>query len=505
MASFFKESPSMSNLLTFYASISTLSMIIRTILNEIVPRRARDFFTKKFIDFFSNYFADFTFVIEDRWQAVPNETFRAVEIYLPTRISSDTRSLILGNNDNNNITGLPKSNMPTDSKVIDEFENMRLEWILKEKETNQTFHYSRKRYFNLTCKKRDRDRVMKEYIPQVCRTAKSILDQREKLYIYTYDDHWVSTVFKHPATFKTLALDSSLKNSIIDDLNLFCQRKEYFQSVGRAWKRGYLLYGPPGTGKSTLVAAIANYLRFNIYDLQLQNVKNDAELRRVLTATANRSILLIEDIDCSTKARARGSARDIVRRDGSNRDDDRSDNKRSFDPGVTLSGLLNFIDGLWSTCGDERIIIFTTNYKEKIDPALLRPGRMDVPIYMGYCSPAGFRNLASTYLSIEDHLLFNCIDDLIKRIEITPAEVAQHLMKFGDPKIALESLIKYLRMKEIAKEGNGTERAEEDEVIKQEEVKFIAKEHLKVVCGKQGGKDGDVREEDEISRSIYLS
>jgi chaperone BCS1 len=52
---------------------------------------------------------------------------------------------------------------------------------------------------------------------------------------------------------------------------------------------------------------------------------------------------------------------------------------------LTLSGLLNFINGLWSTCDEQRIIVFTTNCRDRLDPALLRPGRMDMHIYMGYC------------------------------------------------------------------------------------------------------------------------
>lgn len=147
---------------------------------------------------------------------------------------------------------------------------------------------------------------------------------------------WESTVFKHPASFETLAMDPDLKDSIIRDLDLFLQRKKYFQSVGRAWKRGYLLYGPPGTGKSTLVAAIANYLRFHIYDLQLQGVRNDSDLRRILTSTTNRSILLIEDIDCSTKS-SRSRTHTRIPNDDDNDDDDRDqgNNKISFDPGVS--------------------------------------------------------------------------------------------------------------------------------------------------------------------------
>lgn len=110
---------------------------------------------------------------------------------------------------------------------------------------------------------------------------------------------WSSVNLEHPATFETLAMEPDLKSSVIDDLNRFVRRKDFYKRVGRAWKRGYLLYGPPGTGKSSLVAAIANYLKFDIYDLQLANIYRDSDLRKLLLGTANRSILVIEDIDCS--------------------------------------------------------------------------------------------------------------------------------------------------------------------------------------------------------------
>jgi chaperone BCS1 len=75
--------------------------------------------------------------------------------------------------------------------------------------------------------------------------------------------------------------------------------------VGKAWKRGYLLYGPPSTGKSSLIAAMANHLKFDIYDLELSNVYSNSELRRLLVSTANRSIVVIEDIDCSVELQNR--------------------------------------------------------------------------------------------------------------------------------------------------------------------------------------------------------
>uniref|UniRef100_A0A7C8YCP3 Adenosinetriphosphatase n=1 Tax=Opuntia streptacantha TaxID=393608 RepID=A0A7C8YCP3_OPUST len=95
------------------------------------------------------------------------------------------------------------------------------------------------------------------------------------------------------------------KEVIKKDLNRFIRRREFYRRVGRAWKRGYLLFGPPGTGKSSLVAAMANHLRFDIYDLQLTNLTRDSELRRVLVSIPNRSILVIEDIDCTVEIKDR--------------------------------------------------------------------------------------------------------------------------------------------------------------------------------------------------------
>lgn len=86
--------------------------------------------------------------------------------------------------------------------------------------------------------------------------------------------------------------------------------------------------------------------------------------------------------------------------------------------------MLNFIDGLWSSCGDERIIVFPTNHKNRLDPALLRPGRMDMHIHMSYCNPSGFMILVSNYLGINDHNLFPEIDELLTKLEVTPAKIA---------------------------------------------------------------------------------
>ncbi|CAB4318081.1 unnamed protein product [Prunus armeniaca] len=126
----------------------------------------------------------------------------------------------------------------------------------------------------------------------------------------------------------------------------------------------------------------------------------------------------------------------------------------------TLSDLLNFIDGLWSGFGDERFIVFTTNHKDRLDPALLRSGRMDVHIHLSYCTTSGFGILASNYLGIHGggnnpHPLCGEIEGLIESAEVTPAEVAEELMKSDDADGALQGLVNFLKRKKV--ESNKTE------------------------------------------------
>ena len=200
------------------------------------------------------------------------------------------------------------------------------------------------------------------------------------------------------------------KEAVIDDLMAFQESKEYYAKVGKAWKRGYLLYGPPGTGKSTMIAAMANFLDYDVYDLELTAINNNTELRKLFIETTGKSIIVIEDIDCSA---ALTGKRRKDKKASSDKDSDNVDKpKLSIEPEKddatkgTLSGLLNFIDGLWSACGGERIIIFTTNHKEKLDPALIRRGRMDKHIEMSYCRFEGFKVLAKNYLDVIGHELF---------------------------------------------------------------------------------------------------
>lgn len=158
----------------------------------------------------------------------------------------------------------------------------------------------------------------------------------------------------------------------------------------------YLLYGPPGTGKSSLIAAMANQLKYSVYDLELTSVKNNTMLRSLLLMTKKKSIIVIEDVDCSLDLA--GKRKTKKKKKDEEIDELLEKYLEEKESTVTLSGLLNFIDGLWSACCGERLIVFTTNHLNKIDPALIRPGRMDMHIELSYCSFEAFKVCSKPYI-----------------------------------------------------------------------------------------------------------
>ncbi|KAM7250756.1 hypothetical protein ACFE04_022639 [Oxalis oulophora] len=430
------ELPSPSSLLSPYASIAAYVMLFRSMTKDFFPPQLTKFLRSLF--FTSSKIL--TLIFDERTGMSGNQIFKEAEIYLSTKISH--------NADKINVCKTFKQKnlmlrLETGEKVVDVYKGIKLTWMFVCSEPDkQNSHSSRteKRCYQLTFDKRHEDFVMNNYLPFVLETAKFMTESERVLNMYTLESCgsnlcWDSVALEHPSTFETLALEPDLKKALMSDLDRFVARKEFYKKVGRAWKRGYLFYGPPGTGKSSLVAAMANYLKFDVYDLQLANIMSDSDLRKVLLSSRNQSILVIEDIDCSANLPVHRS---------------NSEGSKKQNAPLTLSGLLNFIDGLWSICGDERIIIFTTNHKERLDPALLRPGRMDMHVHMSYIKPQGFRSLAANYLDIKGHHpLFNEIDSLLENNEITPAQVAEEFMKSEDPDGALQGVVNLLKEKRL--------------------------------------------------------
>jgi chaperone BCS1 len=167
---------------------------------------------------------------------------------------------------------------------------------------------------------------------------------------------WIWVLSKKPRSLDTVALSEDAAHCI-DDARAFLESKHWYEQMGIPYRRGYLLHGPPGCGKTSFCHVLASALQLDVCTMSLASKDiDDQGLVGMMRDAPLRSVIMLEDVDAV-----------FTKRDNT----DRGSN-------VTFSGLINAIDGVASQEG--RILIMTTNHAEKLDPALLRPGRCDVKI-----------------------------------------------------------------------------------------------------------------------------
>jgi len=304
-------------------SVAATAMLARSIAQDFLPHEIHDYLFSGIRSFFNRFSSQLTMIIDEFDGLVSNQIYEAAEIYLGSKISPNTQRLKVSKSEKERSLTIT---MESNDEISDVFNGVKFNWVLVCRQVeSKNFHNPRDlnstlraevRSFQLSFHKKHKEMVLNSYLPYIVEEAKSMNQEKKTLKIFTvsYDsmygnlaDLWTSTNLDHPATFATLAMDSEIKNFILKDLERFVKRKEYYRKVGKAWKRGYLLYGPPGTGKSSLIAAMANYLNFDIYDLELTELRANSELRRLLISMANRSILVVEDIDCTIEFQDRAA------------------------------------------------------------------------------------------------------------------------------------------------------------------------------------------------------
>uniref|UniRef100_A0A7N0TK54 AAA+ ATPase domain-containing protein n=1 Tax=Kalanchoe fedtschenkoi TaxID=63787 RepID=A0A7N0TK54_KALFE len=411
--------------------------------------------TEKLLDYFNtNVQITFPEFSGDRMNK-RSRLYLAIEIYLSGLASAHARRLKA---DMSKKSKTPVLSMDDHEEVTDEFQGVKVRWVSSKKENRRpsislyNSEPDETRFYKLVFHRNERDKFTTSYLRHVMEKAKEMSARNRQRKLYTNnsgDDYspWSSVLFEHPASFETLAMDPSKKREIMNDLKAFSSSKDYYAKIGKAWKRGYLLYGPPGTGKSTMIACIANYLGYDVYDLELTAVKNNSQLRELMMETSSKSVIVIEDIDCSLNLTGQRRKKSPKRDEEDHPVKEKEDEDKEVSK-VTLSGLLNTIDGLWSGCGSEKIIVFTTNHLEDLDPALIRRGRMDNHIEMSYCSFEAFKVLAKNYLDTESHVLFDDVKALLNEVDMTPADVAENLIpKCGedDADTCLKNLVEALQ------------------------------------------------------------
>jgi len=205
----------------------------------------------------------------------------------------------------------------------------------------------------------------------------------------TAEPTWTRCVSRVSRPFSTVVLDEAVKQSLLDDMRdyLHPYTRRWYSNRGIPYRRGYLLYGPPGTGKSSLSFAIAGYFKLKIYIVSLNSPSmNEENLGTLFSELPKQCVVLLEDIDTAGLTHTRKNPNEtdeeakplVTTLPATTVINPANPPTNPHGGRISLSALLNILDGVASQEG--RVLIMTTNHLEKLDEALIRPGRVDMTI-----------------------------------------------------------------------------------------------------------------------------
>lgn len=236
--------------------------------------------------------------------------------------------------------------------------------------------------------------------------------------VYKWEgEYWSYSHDQVARSIDSITLEKGNKKKLLAHLDTFKRDKAWYLKHGIPYRTGVCLYGPPGTGKTSLVRAICGLDQRDLYVLNLNSI-TDKGLEEAVDTLKGNSILLIEDID-TFKA--------------TNKRVDPKDKESAVSQALTLSGILNAIDGFTTSNG--RILIITTNKPDALDSALIRPGRIDLQLNLDYLSE---ESVKETLLRFFPQMSFPAFRI---REKLTPAELQNLVMQFkNDPMKVLEAI-----------------------------------------------------------------
>lgn len=200
------------------------------------------------------------------------------------------------------------------------------------------------------------------------------------IYVSDSTNCWRELATRRKRPLDSIILDPGIRELIVDDAEDFLASKRWYAERGIPFRRGYLLYGAPGSGKTSLIHSIAGELELDVYIISLsRSGLDDTGLSELISDLPERCIALMEDIDAALH-------NSLSREDPPTPPNKTAEPIPIPSPGlpthttsrVSLSGLLNALDGIGAQEG--RILFATTNKYSSLDPALCRPGRMDLHV-----------------------------------------------------------------------------------------------------------------------------
>jgi chaperone BCS1 len=242
-------------------------------------------------------------------------------------------------------------------------------------------------------------------------------------------NYWSEQMKRLPRPVESVILTDGLMEDLISDASHFLGRRDWYVQRGIPYRRGYLLHGPPGTGKSSAVVAIASALGMDIAMLSLgDSTLDDNSISELFSSIPVNSLVLMEDIDCAFLDRKEG------------------DDKRSK---VTFSGLLNAIDGV--AAGEGRLLYATTNHIDRLDPALIRPGRIDRKLVIGFATTSQAQRLFARFFPNADRSWATEFASRIPEGKVTMSMIQTHLLTLAeDPQGAVDRVDEMLAASGIA-------------------------------------------------------
>jgi mitochondrial chaperone BCS1 len=247
-------------------------------------------------------------------------------------------------------------------------------WFSRKDETQG---WTPRRLESLTFRTIGRDpEFLKRFVKQVVACHKRKI--RLASYLYHYNEAWRYVQAYTPRVLDSVILKPGEKEQLVEDIRTFRASYERYSKLGVPYHRGYLLYGPPGTGKTSLVSALGAKFGMSIYAMNLTEV-NDRTLKIAIGSVPANSIILFEDIDCMKAGNRRPETGEWAVKGVQIPGSEKADPADRL--GVTLSGLLNVVDGFHAP--ENVLFVMTTNKIEALDPALLRPGRIDYKLFLG--------------------------------------------------------------------------------------------------------------------------